>query len=332
MGKKLLRSAILAASLAFGSYSHAADTAPKNIGDALNILVGAYNGAAKAAAENNGTAVQSIDRNDLKPLEETLTRYQNELQGMVKDDGELDTQKLGRFLNRLQSENQGDISYDFAQALSVLNGLSISENPQQLLDQHLISELVGAAKSETLKQELSEAAPYLGAVLQFGELLSSSTEKGDSAALTNNALQKLVEQQRTESGVVKDMALITTRLKLLYADQALGKRPTDREITSLNKALSRLEKQVIAGGSDVITQDMYAELLRPLSALGKPFAKQYMHWEELRALSLHQQTKDRKVQEFDPATRQLLDALNYDQLPAKVQRELLERMNITTPD
>lgn len=327
----------MAVSLSISAYGVAADTAPTNISDALNILVGAYNGAAKAAAENNGTTVQTIDRTDLQPLENTLQRYQSELQNMVKADGEIDTQQLGRFLNRMQSEHQGAVSYDFAQALRALNGLSPGDNPQELLNQRVIDELVDAAISESLKQELAQAAPYLGALLQLGSQINddlSQNVRENSAALSAQvqALKALAERYQARPGLEQDVDVAAAQLKVLYADQALGKPLDQQAVDNTIATLTQLEKRVITAEPHTISTETYDNLLLPLAALGQPFAEQHHQWEELRAISLRESSHVPASNGFDAPTRELLDALNYDELPPHVQAELLKRLNVTTTE
>lgn len=334
MRKKIIHSIVIGVSLATSSYSAVAESAPKNISDALNILVGAYNGAAQAAAENNGTTAQTITRNDLQPLEQTLQRYQNELQGMTKADGELDTQQLGRFLNRLQKDNQGQVSYDFAQALRALNGLSPGDNPQQWLDQRVISELVGAAKSEALKQELGQAAPYLGALLQLGSLMNDSMSeemRANSAALSAEvqALKALAERYQAQPDLLRDVNMAVAQLKMLYADQALGNAHDKQAVDKAKATLTQLQKRVIDARPHTVPQTTYDDLLALLDALGEPFAEQHQQWQALRAVSQREQLTP-AVRGFDAPTRKLLDALNYDSLPPHVQAELLKRLNVTT--
>lgn len=334
MRKHLLRNTVLAVSISICNYGFAADAAPKNISDSLNILVGAYNGAAKAAAENSGTAVQTIDRSDLQPLENTLMRYQSELQNMVKADGEIDTQQLGRFLNRMQSEHQGSVRYDFAQALRALNGLSPGDNPQQLLNQRVISELVGAAKSEELRQELGQAAPYLGALLQLGSAINddmSQDVQANSAALSAQvqALKALADRYQAKPGLEQDVNVAAAQLKVLYADQALGKPMDKQTIDNTLTTLAQLEKRVITAEPHSISTETYDNLLLPLFALGQPFAEQYRQWQELRTISQREVRHTPVNSGFDAPTRKLLDALNYDNLPPHVQAELLKRLNIT---
>ncbi|MBV7435042.1 hypothetical protein KRX19_08405 [Cardiobacteriaceae bacterium TAE3-ERU3] len=337
MCKKIFRGAVLAVSLAVSSYGLAADQAPKNISDALNILVGAYNGAAKAAAENSGTTVETIDRKDLQPLENTLVRYQSELQKMVKADGEIDIRELGRFLNRLQSENQGSVSYDFAQALRALNGLSPGDNPQELLNQRVIDELVDAARSEELKQELGQAAPYLGALLQLGSQINddlSQNVRENSAALSAQvqALKALAERYQAKPGLEQDVNVAAAQLKVLYADQALGKPFDEQAADNAIATLTQLEQRVITAEPHTLSTETYDNLLLPLAALGQPFTEQHRQWQELRAISLREAPRAPVSGGFDAPTRKLLDALNYDELPPHVQAELLKRLNVTTTE
>lgn len=323
----ILRRITFVTLLSLTPLGYATDEAGSELGEVVNILVGAYNGAAQAAAQNDGTTAQTIDPTQRQAFADILKRYQGELQGVVNADGQVDTQRLGQFLNRLQVEHNGKVSYDFGQALTALSKVSPEEGPQALLNQHVITALVQSAQDQDLNRELSEAAPYIGTMLQIGSLLARQDKHAaDSKALTAeiNALKQLAERYQAQPDLTRQAAMVAAQLKLLYADQALGVPADAANVRDVKQALQQLYQQVLAARPQRLSDADFASILRPLAALGAPFAKQHEQWQALRDGRVSPD-----ISSFDAQTRQLLDALGYDALPADVQQALLQRLHLT---
>lgn len=175
--------------------AHAAENENEiRLGDVFNILLGAYNGAADVAAERgHPLAAQRLSQEDAARLERGLNHLQQELRGLVKADGTLDSQRAAELLNELQQLRGGNTRFDFVQAEEALRR---AEREGNLGLDSVLGAVIGAG-SAALSAEIGELKALAA------EQMGSAPYRGDS--------------------VLVDL------LKLVYADRELGSVDPARE-------------------------------------------------------------------------------------------------------
>lgn len=90
------------------------------LGDVFNILFGAYNGAADVAEQRGHPFAERLSTEDAQRLERGLNHLQEELRGLVRTDGTLDSKRAAELLNELQQLRSDGKRFDFVQAEEVL--------------------------------------------------------------------------------------------------------------------------------------------------------------------------------------------------------------------
>ena len=137
---------------------------PMRLGDVLGLLIGAYNGAAEAAEQGGHPLfAERLSEADTARLKRGLNQLQNELQGLVKDDGTLDSQRAAQLLNALQQLQGGETRFDFVKAEAALDRARKREDGA-LLDQFLniLASGGGAALTADVNQFKRLAAEQIG--------------------------------------------------------------------------------------------------------------------------------------------------------------------------
>ncbi|UJF25274.1 hypothetical protein L0B52_03750 [Suttonella sp. R2A3] len=290
-----------------------------SVGDMINILLGAYNGAATAMAENTDSEAQLLNKEDLSEVEALLEQYQGQLKALVKDDGSIDVLRLGHFLNRLQNEQQGNINYDFVQALKALQDYSPSNEPRDILNTQVVAQLVDAAKNEELNQQIGQVIPFLSAMLQMSETMSGGGRQ-DAGFDAELAILRHLAEQASQPKLKHTAEATIAKLKILYADQRLGAYDA-AAVEQSKKALNILYKQAIDNTGELLPVATYDQIINLLEALGADFSHEREQWIKQRAVARKAPTA---LQGFDGKTQSLLRELDYEQLPPELQQQLLE--------
>lgn len=177
-------------SLGFALLPAQANENPDNIrlGDVLNILLGAYNGAADVAEQRGHPFAERLSAEDAARLERGLNHLQQELQGVVRADGTLDSQRAAQLLNDLQQLRGGQPTFDFVQAEEALRR---AERNGNLTLEGVLGAVVGAGNA-ALSAEVAELKALADA--QMG----TAAYRGDSVLVD---LLKLVYADRELNSV-----------------------------------------------------------------------------------------------------------------------------------